>query len=98
MEHCDIVVGLLVPANEDATEAVHPTMGALHHPAPGFEPRAALDRLRLLAPRSDVGGEAELHDEVADLVVVIALVQAQALSLRARGPRAFGVGGDALQR
>ena len=57
MKKGDVVLRGLVPADQDAPEAVQPAMGELHHPAPGFEPSLPLDGLGLLAPAADVGGE-----------------------------------------
>ncbi len=79
MEHGEVGVGAFLPADEDAAEAIQPGMGALDHPAAGAEARLAFDRLRLVAAAADVGGEAELVDEVAYLVVVVAAVEAQPL-------------------
>ncbi len=77
MQKGDVVLGGFIPAHQDAPEAVQPTVGAFHHPAPGFEPSLSFDGLRLLAPTADVGGEAELVHDAAHLLKVVALVQAQ---------------------
>ena len=45
------MVGRLIPADQDAPEAVQPAVRAFHHPAPGFEPSFSfLMALSLLAP------------------------------------------------
>jgi hypothetical protein len=74
-----VIVGFLRPADEEAAEAVEPGVGALDDPAAGAEAGLALERLRFLAAGADVRGEAELVDERAHLVVVVALVQAEPL-------------------
>ena len=76
-----MVVGFLRPADEQAAEAVEPGVGALYHPAAGVEAGFALDRLRFLTARADVGAIAELLGELVHLAVVVALVQAKALRL-----------------
>jgi uncharacterized membrane protein YqiK len=81
---------------EDAAAAVHPTVGTLDDPPPGFEPRLALEGLLFFATCTDVGGESELAHDVAYLAIVIALVQAQALGFALGGRRALGH--DVLQR
>ena len=55
----DVVGGRLVPADQNAPEAVHPAVGAFHHPAPGFEASLLFDGPGLLTPAADVGREAE---------------------------------------
>ena len=59
MKKGDVVSGKLIPAHQNAPEAVHPAVGAFHHPAPGFEASLLFDGLALLTPAADVGGEAE---------------------------------------
>jgi hypothetical protein len=54
-------------------------VGALDHPAAGAEAGLALERLRLLAARADVRGEAELPGELTHLAVVVAAVEAETL-------------------
>src|SRR5262245_40008760 len=79
MQKPQIVAYVLVPADQHAPEAIHPTMGAFHHPPPCLETELLLERLGLLAPGPDVGGEPELGEQVADLVEVIAFIQAHPL-------------------
>ena len=55
-----VVGGGLVPADQNAPEAVHPTVSAFHHPAPGFVAGFLFDGLGLFTPAADVGREAEL--------------------------------------
>ncbi len=83
VEQGEVVGGLLVPADQDASEAVEPRVRAFHHPAPRPGPGAALGP-GLLAARAQVQGEAELLGEGARLVVVEALVEAEMLRAAAR--------------
>ena len=88
MKKGDVVVRRLVPADQNAPEAVHPTVSPFHHPAPGFEAGFLFDGLSLFAPAPDVGREAKLFQGPAHLVIVIALVQAQTLGALRTGLRA----------
>ena len=82
MKEGDVVVGRLVPTDQNAPEAVQPAVSAFHHPAAGFEPSFPFDGLSLFASTPDVGGEAELVQGAAHLSEVLALVQAQNLGMR----------------
>jgi hypothetical protein len=85
VEHGEVGVGAFLPAGEDAAEAIEPGVGALDDPAACAEAGLALDRLCLVAPAADVGGERELLRELADLLVVVGGVEAESLwSLRRR--------------
>jgi hypothetical protein len=88
MQKREIVTRVLVPADQHAPEAIHPTMRALHDPPAGLEAGLLLERLSLFPPRPDVGREAKLSQQLTDLVVVIPFVQAYALRLRWGGRRA----------
>ncbi len=79
MEHREVGVGAFLPAGEDAAEAVEPGVGALDDPAVGAEAGLAFDRLCFFAAAADVGREAELVEQFADLVVVVATVEAEPL-------------------
>jgi len=79
VEHRQVGVGAFLPAGEDAAEAVEPGVGALDDPAAGAKAGLVLERLRLFAAGADVRGEAELVGELVHLVVVVALVEAEAL-------------------
>jgi hypothetical protein len=63
-------------------------VGALDHPAARLESGLALDRLRLFATRANMRGEPELLRELPDLLVVVALVEAELLRV---APRRFGL-------
>ena len=39
VEHAEVVLHLLLPADQDPAEPVHPAVCPLHHPAPGLVPR-----------------------------------------------------------
>ena len=96
MEHREVGVGAFLPAGEDAAEAIEPGVGALDDPAACAEAGLALDRLRFLAAAADVGGERKLLGELADLLVVVAGVEAE--SLRPLRRRVGPLDRDALER
>src|SRR5262245_25890716 len=79
MQKSQIVAHLLVPTDQHAPKTVHPTMRALHDPSSGFETRFFLQCLGFFPPRPNMSREAKLLQEVSDLVIVIALIQAQPL-------------------
>lgn len=81
MEHGQVGVGAFLPADEDAAEAIQPGVSALDDPAAGAKAGLAFECLRFVAAAADVGGEAELGNELAYLVVVVAAVEAQPLRL-----------------
>src|SRR5215210_4131662 len=89
MQKREIVAHFLVPADQHAPEAIHPTMRALHDPPAGLETSLLRERLGLFPPRPDVGREPKLNQQLTYLVVVIALVQAHPLRLRRGGRRAL---------
>lgn len=79
MQHREVVLGALLPAHEQAPEAVEPGVGALDHPTPGAVAGLVPDGVGLLAAGAKVQGEAELGGEGAGLGVVVALVDAEPL-------------------
>ena len=81
MEHREVGVGAFLPAGEDATEAVEPGVGAFDDPAACSEAGLAFERLSFFATAADVGGEAELFEQLTYLVVVVAAVEAEPLRL-----------------
>src|SRR5262245_58077445 len=89
MEHGDIVLRLLAPADQNPAEAIHPAMCPLYHIAPGLVPRLAFELLRRFPLRWNMGGEAEGRNDFAHLVTGIALVQAEILRCRTVGRRAL---------
>ena len=96
MKKCYVVGGRLVPADQNAPEAVHPAVGAFHHPAPRFEASLLPDGLGLFPPAADVGREAELVQGPPHLIKVVALVQAQTLGMLRAGRWAWH--GEAVHR
>ena len=76
MKKGDVIGGGLVPANQNAPEAVQPAVSAFHHPAAGFEAGFLFDGLRLFSPAPDVGCEAKLLQGSTNLIKVLALIQA----------------------
>ena len=78
MKKGDVIAWILVPADQNAPEAVQPTVSAFHHPAPGFETGflldgPGLDSLSLFAPAADVGGDAKLVQGMTHPIEVVAL-------------------------
>jgi len=90
-----VVVGLFAPADEQAAEAVEPGVGAFDDPAARAEAFLAFDLFLLFTAGADMPGEAELVEQLVDLGIVVALVQAQALGRLRGGVRT--VDHDALQ-
>src|SRR6266550_5081660 len=89
MEHGDVVLWFLAPTDQNPAKAIHPTMRPLHYVAPGPAPRLAFHLLGLFSLGRDVGGKAELCDDLPHFVIGIALVQTQVLGCRAAGVRAL---------
>lgn len=79
MKQSEVVHRFLLPADQNPPEAIHPAVGAFDHPSPGFESRAALDRLRFLPTGANMRRVSKLIDQLAHVIVVIAFVQAQTL-------------------
>lgn len=79
MQKGEIVLRLLVPANEQTAKAVHPGMRPLHHPAPRFEARFPFDGFGLVPTWADMGGKAELLQRGIDRIIVVAGIQAHPL-------------------
>jgi hypothetical protein len=76
-----MVLVLLAPADEDAAVSVHPGVAGLDDPAAGF-PARGLDLFGdLFATRADVRRQVVGSDGLADFLVVIGPVQAEALRL-----------------
>ena len=79
MQHSQVSFSEFLPSHQDATEAIHPAMGTLHHPAPSLETGFVPDGLCFLAPCPDMGGKAELFHDLSYLIKVISLVQTKPL-------------------
>ena len=96
MEHGDVVVGLLVPADQHAAEAVDPAVRPLHHPPPRFATSFLLQGLGLFATRTARRGAAQRGPQVPSLRLGVAFVHTPPLGslCRGRGP----LDGDLLAR
>ena len=94
MKHSHIVLSFLIPSNQNAPEAIEPTMCALDYPATSFGTCFGLE-LRLLTPMANRGSELEFLSQFSNLGIVIALIQTQAL--RVLGRRAGPVHVNILQ-
>ena len=81
MKQGQIIFWLFVPPNEQAAKAVHPRMTAFRHPTPRFEARFSLDGLSFFPARANMGRKAELMQDVAHLIIVIAFIQTYPLRL-----------------
>jgi hypothetical protein len=86
MEHGEVIRRLLLAANEDATEAVHPGMRALDDPAARSGASVTLGA-DLLATPPEMQRKAELQSELARLLVIVALVQTKMLRRLSGGRR-----------
>src|SRR3989344_399312 len=54
-------------------------MSAFHHPSPGFPPGFLFDVLCFFASRSDMRGISELVKNIANLVIIVSLIETDAL-------------------
>jgi hypothetical protein len=79
VKHREIILRLLLPTNENATESIHPAVRALDYPAASLESDVAPSGMSFLAAGANVSREAEMLRERADLIVVVSLVDAQSL-------------------
>src|SRR5689334_2715734 len=96
MKEAEMILDLLRPAHENIPEAIKPTVRALNHPSSRLEASALLDLLGFFAASADMRRVAELNDQLADCIEVIALVEAQVLT--PVGPNSWPLDGDAVQR
>src|SRR4029453_4615159 len=87
MQKRQIVAHVLVPADQQSSETVHPTMGPLHHPPASFVAGCMRDRLSFLTPCPDVSGEPKRGQQLAHFIDVIAFVQTHPLWLLGSGRR-----------
>lgn len=95
MKQCKIVLWLLLPANENPSKAVQPTVGTFDHPAARFETRSTLEQLGLLAATTNMSRVPEFSRQRPDLVVVVPFVEAQSLRFSSR--RFWSIQRNALQ-
>ena len=96
MKHGKVVFRFLLPPDENATKAIHPTMGALYYPAAGAFASFALEFLSFLAPCPNMCCEAKLGHDVPHFLKVIPFVETEILRSIWCGYRPFDH--DALQR
>src|SRR6267143_3431390 len=81
MKESHIVLALLLPTDQDPSEAIHPAVGTLDDPATRFEPGVALETLGFFSTPANVRRVPELLREIPDLVVIVSPVQAEILEL-----------------
>src|SRR5262245_29246503 len=81
MEHRDIVLRLLVPADQNPTKPIQPTVRPLHYPTPRLATRLALYLLSLSRLRRKVGRETKLLHDLLRLGVVVTVIQTHVLRL-----------------
>ena len=96
MKQRQVVFGFLLPADQEPSIAIHPTVRALDDPAARLEASLSFDQLRFFASASDVCGVSELVHEFPHLVVGVPVVQAEILRMVG-----FGLGPihrDAIKR
>src|SRR6266849_4425880 len=79
MEKRQVILRLLVPADQQAAKAIHPGMRPFDHPPARPESRFRFERLGFLPARPNVGGKAEFLEGVAHLGVIIPFVQTHPL-------------------
>lgn len=89
VEHSHIVFQFLFPADENPSEPVHPTVGSLYHPSPGWLLWVSIGN-GVLSTVSDMWGEAITANQSIDALVVIALVLTKILLSFGRRYRAKG--------
>jgi len=81
MQKSDVVFRLFIPANEDPSKTVQPTMRPFHHPASGLFAGFVFDFLGLLSTGTNMFSKTKLFQDVPNLLIIIALVQTHALRL-----------------
>src|SRR5258705_10924097 len=72
MEKRQVVLWLLVPANEQTAETIHPGVRPLHDPPACFEAGHLFDCFGLFPTRAHMSGEAKLLQNFIYLIIVIA--------------------------
>src|SRR3954449_3430731 len=77
LEHSLVALGLLLPANEQSSEAVDPGMHALDYPAARLIVGMVGRCLTFFAAAPDMGGQVVVVGDLPGAVIVVALVQAQ---------------------
>jgi hypothetical protein len=77
LEHSLVVLGLLLPANEQSSEAIDPGMQAFDHPAARLRVGMVGRCLALFTAASDMGRQVVVVGDLPESVIVVALVRAQ---------------------
>ena len=96
VKEAEIILDLLRPSHKHIPEPIKPTVRALHDPSSRLEASALLELLGFFAASADMRRVAELNDQLADFIKVIALVEAQVLTpVR---PNPWPLDGNAVQR
>ena len=95
MQKGQIILGFFVPAHQNATKAIQPTMTPLDHPPARFLASLAHHHLGFYPPRANVRRKAKLLKDAEDLIVVVDFIQATALRVLCRWFRPFDQ--DALE-
>src|SRR5918911_1510649 len=79
MHERQIIVGLLLPTNQQPSEAVHPGVGPFDHPTPSTITGNGGPFLRFLTTTADMRRVAPLRQRLPDRIIIVAFVQAQVL-------------------
>jgi hypothetical protein len=79
MEKPQVVLGLLVPANQQTSKPIHPGMRPLNDPPARFEASDVLDRFGLFSTRTHMRRKIKLFQDSIHLVIVVACIQAHPL-------------------
>jgi len=81
MQHRQVVLNLLLPANEKSPEAIEPRMGPLHYPASRPVAGDCPLGFGLFAPRPDMRGIAPRRHQFPNLRIIVTPIQADMLQL-----------------
>src|SRR5438094_2097487 len=87
MQHAEIVLALLLPADEEPAEAVQPTVRSFDDPASGSVAHLSRQPLGLFTAWAQVQRVEELLGQLPHLVIVVTFVQRQSLRLLGSGFR-----------
>ncbi len=81
MQKNDVVFWFFLPADQDATKVVHPTMSAFYHPTP--RPLTSLPGqfLGFFAPRLNMPRKSKFGQKIVDFLIIVILIQSHALRL-----------------
>lgn len=75
MKERKVVLGFLLPPDENPPEAIHPTVGSFDDPAADLVTDPTFDRLGLGTPGWDMGCVAELLHHLLHRVTEVGFVQ-----------------------